>query len=278
MTDKAITESDRIESRLYDQLTTIYMAVYAAILARFKHVFDRIEAIDSGEVKPPHHARGDPDAFYAWRKRYIRHLFRQENMAAEIGEMLAAIGPVATMYIRKAMQDIYRQNWQYVADTLASGATITSEQVEKASSEAEDEFTTIAYENLANPMVPEKRANTELVLVLLLGLSAAELKRRLHRISERSLYQAVRISATQRTTVQSVARMAAGQQYGHNLGYRWRTVGDNNVRHTHKAMDGQIRYGNEPFDSPSGARLRFPGDPTAPPGERINCRCWLETY
>jgi hypothetical protein len=56
----------------------------------------------------------------------------------------------------------------------------------------------------------------------------------------------------------------------------WHTAGDKRVRHTHQGMNGQtIKYG-EKFVSPSGARLAFPGDPSAPAAESINCRCLAE--
>ncbi len=56
----------------------------------------------------------------------------------------------------------------------------------------------------------------------------------------------------------------------------WHDSADRRVRKTHKAMNGQrVRYG-QPFVSPSGARLRYPGDPDAPAAERIHCRCWRE--
>lgn len=57
----------------------------------------------------------------------------------------------------------------------------------------------------------------------------------------------------------------------------WRDASDSRVRHTHMIMDGQeVRGLSQPFQSPSGARLMYPGDPTAPPGERIGCRCVAE--
>lgn len=56
----------------------------------------------------------------------------------------------------------------------------------------------------------------------------------------------------------------------------WRSARDSRVRHTHAVMDGQVRRLDEMFDSPRGARLRYPGDPNAPTGEIINCRCWAE--
>lgn len=53
----------------------------------------------------------------------------------------------------------------------------------------------------------------------------------------------------------------------------WRDSDDARVRETHEQMDGQQRGLDEPFTSPSGARLMYPGDRTAPAEEVINCRC-----
>lgn len=56
----------------------------------------------------------------------------------------------------------------------------------------------------------------------------------------------------------------------------WRSAGDNKVRHTHAAMNGQVVNGLEtPFLSPSGAMLRYPGDTGLGAGadEVIGCRC-----
>lgn len=57
---------------------------------------------------------------------------------------------------------------------------------------------------------------------------------------------------------------------------KWKSAKDRRVRHTHAVMDGQVRLVGEAFVSPSGAQLRFPGDPRAPASERIACRCWTE--
>lgn len=56
----------------------------------------------------------------------------------------------------------------------------------------------------------------------------------------------------------------------------WRTARDERVRATHAEMDGQKRAFGVPFDSPSGAKLLYPGDPDAPASETINCRCYRE--
>lgn len=56
---------------------------------------------------------------------------------------------------------------------------------------------------------------------------------------------------------------------------KWDSAGDMRVRHSHALLDGKTAGLREPFRSPSGALLMFPGDPSAPPSETINCRCSL---
>lgn len=55
----------------------------------------------------------------------------------------------------------------------------------------------------------------------------------------------------------------------------WDSAGDKRVRWSHSKLDGQAVGINEPFVSPSGARLMFPGDTSLGAGadEVVNCRC-----
>lgn len=59
----------------------------------------------------------------------------------------------------------------------------------------------------------------------------------------------------------------------------WRSAGDGRVRHTHMALNAnEVKGMDLPFQSPSGALLRYPGDTSlgAGPAEIINCRCSIE--
>lgn len=53
----------------------------------------------------------------------------------------------------------------------------------------------------------------------------------------------------------------------------WNTARDEKVRGSHATMDGQLVAVDEPFISGGGSLMMYPGDPAAPPSERINCRC-----
>lgn len=56
----------------------------------------------------------------------------------------------------------------------------------------------------------------------------------------------------------------------------WHATLDGRERDTHRAMNGQTVRRGQPFVSPSGARLRYPGDPRAPVSETANCRCHVQ--
>lgn len=56
---------------------------------------------------------------------------------------------------------------------------------------------------------------------------------------------------------------------------KWVAARDPRVRDTHRALNGQTVDFGQPFQSPSGALMRFPGDRDfgAPASEVVSCRC-----
>ncbi|QFI65788.1 phage minor head protein [Sinorhizobium alkalisoli] len=71
-------------------------------------------------------------------------------------------------------------------------------------------------------------------------------------------------------------QIEAGKVQAQDVQKRWHSAGDNRVRHTHRVLNGQAVGIDEVFQSPSGAMLRYPGDPRAPIAEVSGCRCWCE--
>lgn len=55
----------------------------------------------------------------------------------------------------------------------------------------------------------------------------------------------------------------------------WRSKGDEKVRHSHALLNGQRVPFNQPFQSPKGAQMMFPGDDSLGAGwdELAHCRC-----
>ncbi len=58
---------------------------------------------------------------------------------------------------------------------------------------------------------------------------------------------------------------------------QWDAMHDSDIRPTHRALDGQIRETDKPFESSSGRKARYPGD-FGDPAEDCNCRCVALTH
>lgn len=62
-----------------------------------------------------------------------------------------------------------------------------------------------------------------------------------------------------------------------DLVQEWITARDERVRDSHQSMNGQKVPFGQPFTTGSGFSIRYPGDPSAPAHESINCRCTVTT-
>jgi hypothetical protein len=58
---------------------------------------------------------------------------------------------------------------------------------------------------------------------------------------------------------------------------KWFTARDSRVRGHHVSMHGQLRPVNKPFVSGQGNLLMYPGDPSAPASDVVQCRCVVTT-
>lgn len=87
----------------------------------------------------------------------------------------------------------------------------------------------------------------------------------------------IRYARTAMTGAQNagiLARIEEQKEMGINVKKRWMAVLDSRTRDAHQHLDGQVQDVDKPFESDLG-EIRFPGDPTAHPGNVYNCRCRL---
>ena len=83
------------------------------------------------------------------------------------------------------------------------------------------------------------------------------------------------VNAGQHEAVEQAVRDPDNPVEAQDVRRIWNATSDSRVRDTHLAMNYQTRRQGEPFQSPSGAQLMYPGDRSlgAPAAEVINCRC-----
>lgn len=112
-------------------------------------------------------------------------------------------------------------------------------------------------------------------------LAPAQVDRMVEAYRRRSVaFRATTIARTEGLRIMSEAQEEGFRQTMEQAGISaqdveqsWISVDDQRTRDTHRAMRGQVRPFGVAFESPSGAKLRYPGDPLAPAFEVCNCRC-----
>jgi len=70
-------------------------------------------------------------------------------------------------------------------------------------------------------------------------------------------------------------QVEGGKVLPENIACDWSATGDDRTRHGHAAMNGQKRTFGQPFQTPSGALMHYPGDTSLGAGleDTIQCRC-----
>jgi hypothetical protein len=94
------------------------------------------------------------------------------------------------------------------------------------------------------------------------AIARTETIQALNRSQFEAINQAIELGATKRADVYK----------------EWDTAGDDRVRETHREMDGQRVRIDEPFTTPDGYKLMYPGDISmnAPASEIVHCRCRIK--
>lgn len=97
-----------------------------------------------------------------------------------------------------------------------------------------------------------------------------------HRATVIARTEALRVvhQASQEAYLQAIEAGVVSQE---ELIQEWITARDERVRGSHSIMHGQKRAIGDYFISGDGHSLRYPGDPSAPASETIQCRCVLTT-
>ncbi len=121
---------------------------------------------------------------------------------------------------------------------------------------------------------------------ILQGESVFDIARRLQGVAQMDYNSAIRYARTMTTAAQNAGRYEAfrrADELGVDLTIEWEATLDQRTRHDHRLMHGQRTEVNEPFYTPDGFRIMWPGDCTssesdAPQKEIWNCRCTLLSW
>lgn len=278
-----------IEEQAMLRVREIYTAALRRALKKKKAFLQIVEAVRTGKKKPPaFYVNQGEEAVEKWKQGFLRELIRQERVIEGIIAELKAAGVEAADVIRGSMADIYQTNRAEAVQVLSAAAEqagvnmsfaqFDNRQIAVILQEHESPMSKIAYNNLGDNPAIRRALQNELAQAALLGEGQQKLIRRIMRVGGyKTAAQAKRVAQTERTRVQSEARWMAGEEAkaaGVGVYNIWSTRMINS-RDTHISLNGKKAMQGDAFVTSAGNSLRFPGDPSAPASEVINCHCVL---
>lgn len=284
----AYEAANSIEEQAMTRVREIYTAALRRALKKHKAFLQTVEAVQTGKKKPPafYVNQGD-EAVERWKQGFIRELIRQERVNEGIVAELNAAGVEAADVIRGSMADIYQTNREEAVQLISAGADragvnmtfaqFDNRQIAVILQENESPMSKIAYNNLGDNPAIRRRLQNELAQAAILGEGQRKLIDRIRKVTGMSVSQARRVAQTERTRVQSQARWQAGEEAmaaGVGVYNTWSTRMINS-RDTHISLNGKKAMQGDAFVTSAGNSLKYPGDPSAPAREVINCHCVL---
>lgn len=287
MDDEAMRIADEIEKALTQRISAVYGEALKKAIRMNRRFLQKIRDIDSGKIQPPNYYN-TPELIKKWREGYIRELMRQEHVIESIEQQIRDAGGKVEPEIKKALVEIYAINANYTATKLTAfggvDATskylltgVTRRQAAIILRDTQPLFSKIAFRNLIEAPAVIRRLQNEMVQATLLGESQEKIIRRIRAVMDNSAANARRIAQTERTRLQSQARadqLHEAAQMGIRITKTWSTRMVNS-RDSHVALNNKTIAENEKFRTIWGNELAYPGDPSAPAKEVINCHCVL---
>lgn len=136
---------------------------------------------------------------------------------------------------------------------------------------------TFKFADLVNNTTQEHLRN-ELSEAIAEGENIYQIRKRVQKVFDGTVrgeaYRAKMIARTETISIANGGSRLAYEQSKVVEKKEWLSSRDNRVRPSHIQADGQIRGLKEKFVV-GGFALDYPGDPNAPPQERIHCRCTM---
>lgn len=279
----AYDRSTAIEHATLTRVAEIYAGALRQALKDKKAFLQKVKDVETGKIKPPQYYI-DTNQVQKWKEGFLRELIRRDNVIDGIIKRLNEAGVDAAELIRGSMVDIYKANREEAVESLSGPSAangkftaFTRKQIDVLIEEGQSPFSKLAYQNMGQNPVIRRRLQNELGMAAILGESQSDLIKRIRKVTGQTVAQARRVAQTERTRVQSQARWQTGQEaaaMGLTIVNEWSTRMVNS-RDSHAALNGQKKPQGEPFHTMWGNDLLYPGDPSAPAREVINCHCVL---
>lgn len=285
--DAAHDKTDKILSVLEQRIKDTYTRSQAEISESWRRYMDEVDV----RVKKLHKAVSDAEddeqraKALAEYKRVVRNATltneRYAAMVQETSERLSHVNEIALVCVNGELPKIYTLNYNETNNGIANAVngysfTLLDENTVRNLIESDETLLPLRHLDLAADMRwNTKKINAEVLQGIIQGESVADIASRFERITDMNSVSALRNARTAVTGAENKGRMdgyTQAKMLGVKLKKRWMSALDGRTRHTHRALNGQMRENDKPFEV-DGYEIMYPGDPMAAPEMVYNCRC-----
>ena len=282
MADKAHILTDKKLEQMEKHLSAIYSASHKKIQAKMLEFAKGIDSKASELLKAIKEAETEAEEKAA-KNAYLQYFKKEvvkskafKDLSSEIALDLFNTNTEASAYINSQTPEIYALNYNWTNEQLAKDIPdFVSQQITAKEADEYGDLTKQTVSKSKDTKWNEGNIKKSVIIgaTLLLGANAI-MKRSAKLTVEKNRNSAYRQNVDMGGDAEVKARYD-GLQRSEAMGNKhtkiWRTAGDNRVRDSHAAIDGEEVDLNALFSN----GLKRPKDPNGRPEEVYNCRCTI---
>ena len=275
------------EYKTQRQISKDYNDALQESLRKTREFFKRAHDVETGKIKPPSSLKTQAQ-IDGWKRGYMTRAAKKAAVVEQIADAMKTAGVKTRSRLQQSMVRVYEKTRKVTGELLTKRFPANIPDIDRRKIQAllygkdsNRPFSKIAFHRLAVAKDVSGKLRQEIAQGIAKGEGRDQLLKRIMKVTGAEEKDAMRILRTESTQVESMAQMDVMDEVYHQTGRkpwkRWNCVFVNS-RDTHMNMHGQEVPYDEPFYSPSGAALMYPGDNSAPPEEVINCQCFMEVF
>ncbi len=288
LTDKMLND---LENRIADE----YAKASRSMQKKFQDYMEQFKAGEAKQKALLDAGKITKDDYNNWRFRHEAMGKRWEQMKDVLAADMENARNIALKIAGERMPDVYALNANYATYQIEYDGRIDTSFVLYNHDAAEylvkdtrqlmpPPSAKKAAEIAANKTMQwdKQKIQSAVLQGILQGESPHKVAERLRGVAEMGYNASVRYARTMTTSAQNAGRYESyrrAKRMGVDLTIEWEATLDDRTRHAHRQMHGQRTTVDEPFYTPDGYTIYYPGDCTgssdAPQREIWNCRCTL---
>lgn len=220
--------------------------------------------------------------FQAWRDAALAEATAREDLLARINYEILDADRLAREIVAGRTGEVFTANvawgtWQIergIGSTCTAWTLYDQDTVARLLSENPDLYPVPDLDVQKAWRWNAQRLQSTITQAAVSGASVDDIAKDLRRVMAMNVRDSIRVARTAMTGAENAGRVNAykqAQAMGIELGQVWIATLDGRTRPSHRELDGE----SVPVNSTFSNGCRFPGDPSGPASEVMNCRCTL---